>query len=126
MTGQERTGLHWAWIILGVCFVNLFINYSARLGYGVILPEMIGTTLNFEDLFFNLSARLHSGVNLPELINGQLNFTRTDAGSIFNSYLITYVAVTPLTGYLTDRLGARPVITACALILGIGLCLMGT
>ena len=35
--------LHWAWIVLAVCFVNLYINYSARLGYGVVLPEMIRT-----------------------------------------------------------------------------------
>jgi len=38
----KRT-FHWAWVILGICFVNLFINYSVRLGYGVVLPEMIRT-----------------------------------------------------------------------------------
>jgi hypothetical protein len=42
--GASRShGLHWAWIVLAVCFVNLFINYGIRLGYGVILPEMIRT-----------------------------------------------------------------------------------
>lgn len=89
---------HWAWIILVTCFVNLFINYSARLGYAVILPEMIRT----------------------------LSFGRADAGSIYNTYLFTYIAVTPFTGYLTDRFGARHVITSCALILGLGVLLMGT
>ncbi|MCX5835313.1 MAG: hypothetical protein NTV99_12570, partial [Deltaproteobacteria bacterium] len=54
---------HWAWVVLAVCFVNLFISYSARLGYGVVLPEMIR----------------------------DLAFTRTDAGSIFNAYLFTYI-----------------------------------
>jgi len=34
-------GLHWAWVILAVCFVDLFVNYSIRLGFGVVLPEMI-------------------------------------------------------------------------------------
>jgi sugar phosphate permease len=89
---------HWAWIILATCFVNLFINYSVRLGYGVVLPEMIRT----------------------------LGFSRTAGGSIVNAYLLSYIALTPLTGYLTDRLGARPVITICSLILGIGVLLMGT
>ena len=98
MAGQDRGGLHWAWIVLGTCFINLFINYSARLGYGVILPEMIT----------------------------DLDLSRTAGGSIFNAYLLTYVAVTPLTGYLTDRLGARGVITVCALVLGVGVTLMGT
>ena len=77
--------------------MNLYVNYSARLGYGVILPEMIR----------------------------DLHFTRTDAGSIFNAYLFTYIFLTPLAGHLTDRFGARLVITACSLVLGVGLLLMG-
>ena len=95
---ERKIPFHWAWIILATCFVNLFINYSVRLGYGVVLPEMIRT----------------------------LGFSRASGGSIYNAYLIPYIALTPLTGYLTDRLGARPVITICSLILGIGVLLMGT
>ena len=93
----KRT-FHWAWVVLAICFVNLFVNYSVRLGYGVVLPEMIRT----------------------------LGFGRTAGGSIYNSYLLTYIAVTPLTGYLTDRLGARRVITVCLLVFGFGVFLMGT
>jgi len=89
---------HWAWIVLAVCFVDLFVNYSARLGYGVVLPEMIR----------------------------DLGFTRTDAGSIYNAYLFTYILLTPLAGHLTDRFGARLVITVCSLVLGAGLLLMGS
>lgn len=89
---------HWAWIILATCFVNLFINYSVRLGYGVVLPEMIA----------------------------DIKLTRTESGTIFNAYLFTYITLTPLTGYLTDRFGARRIITMCAFILGIGVILMGT
>jgi sugar phosphate permease len=85
-------------MILGICFVNLFINYSVRLGYGVILPEMIRT----------------------------IGFGRAAAGTIINSYLFVYVCIAPFAGYLTDRLGARRVITTCLLILGIGVILMGT
>ncbi|MFH2012624.1 MAG: MFS transporter [Pseudomonadota bacterium] len=95
---EKEETFHWAWIILATCFVNLFINYSVRLGYGVVLPEMIRT----------------------------LGFDRTAAGSIYNSYLFSYIALTPLTGYLTDRLGARRVITTCCFILSIGVLLMGT
>lgn len=96
---MERKGsLHWAWIILATCFVNLFINYSIRLGYGVVLPEMIRN----------------------------LGFGRAAGGSIYNAYLFSYIAITPLAGYLTDILGARRVITACSLILGLGVLLMGT
>jgi sugar phosphate permease len=95
---DTKPGLHWAWVILAICFVNLFVNYSIRLGYGVVLPEMIRT----------------------------LGFDRTAGGSIYNSYLFTYLAITPFTGYLTDHLGARRVITICILILGVAVILMGT
>lgn len=88
----RKTSFHWAWIILATCFVNLFINYSVRLGYGVVLPEMIK----------------------------DLSLSRTAGGTIFNTYLFSYILVTPITGYLTDRFGARYVITTCTLILGTG------
>ena len=95
---KKDPAIHWAWMILGICFVNLFVNYSVRLGYGVVLPEMIRT----------------------------LDFGRADVGTIFNAYLFTYIAIAPLTGYLTDRFGGRHVISVCLLVLGIAVVLMGT
>ena len=83
---------------MAICFFDLFINYSIRLGYGVILPEMIQ----------------------------DLGLSRTAGGTIFNAFFFSYIALTPITGYLTDRLGARRVITICGLILGLGVLLMGT
>lgn len=98
VSGGQRRGIHPAWIVLGVCFIDLFINYSVRLGYGVILPEMIQT----------------------------LGLSRTDSGSIYNAYLLIYISIAPLTGYLTDRMGARRVITACLLIVAVGAGGMGS
>lgn len=94
----ENRSFHWAWVILATCFVNVFISYSVRLGYGVVLPEMIR----------------------------DLGFSRTAGGSIYNAYLFSYLVLTPVSGYLTDRLGGRPVIAVCSFILGIGVLLMGT
>lgn len=95
---KQDSRLHRAWIIFGICWINLFVNYSARLGYGVILPEMIRT----------------------------LGIGRAAVGSIYNFYLIVYVSIAPFTGYLADRFGARRVITACLLILSLGVFFMGT
>jgi len=95
---KKSQRLHWAWIIFGICWINLFVNYSARLGYGVILPEMIRT----------------------------LGIGRAAVGTIYNFYLIVYVSISPFTGYLTDRFGARRVITTCLLILSLGVFFMGT
>ena len=95
---KKDSAMHWAWVILGISFANLFVNYSVRLGYGIVLPEMIRT----------------------------LDLGRADAGTIYNAYLFTYIAIAPLSGYLTDRLGARRVISVCLLVLGIAVVLMGT
>ncbi len=95
---EERRAFHWAWMILGVCFINLFVNYSVRLGYGVVLPEMIRTQ----------------------------GFGRTAAATIINSYFFVYISIAPFAGYLTDRIGAKRVITTSMLILGLGVVLMGT
>lgn len=92
------SGIHWAWIILAVCFVDLYISYGIRLGYSVLLPEMLRT----------------------------MGFTRRQGGDIFNSYFIVYVVFSLFTGYLTDRIGARRVIPFFCIILGVGTILMGT
>jgi sugar phosphate permease len=90
--------LHWAWIILSVCFINLFINYGIRLGYSVVLPEMIRA----------------------------MNIGRRQAGDIFNAYLFAYFSISPFTGYLTDKFGARRIIPLFGILLGCGTILMGT
>ncbi|MEJ5375090.1 MAG: MFS transporter [bacterium] len=89
---------HWAWVILGVCFLDLFVNYSLRLGFGVILPEMIS----------------------------DLQLTRTQGGSIFNAYLFAYLCMTPFVGNLTDRYGARRIIAGFGIFLAGGALLMST
>jgi sugar phosphate permease len=96
--GATEKGLHWAWIILWICFVNLFVNYSIRLGFGVVLPEMIRS----------------------------LGLNRVQGGTIYNFYLAAYVCLTPFTGNLTDRFGARRVITLFSILLGTGTLFMGT
>ena len=95
---QEGRMIHWAWVILLICFVNLFINYSIRLGYGVVLPEMIRT----------------------------MGLNRRQGGDIFNAYLFAYICFSPFTGYLTDRLGARRIISLFGILLGSGTLFMGT
>jgi MFS family permease len=87
---------HWAWIIVTIGFVDVFVSYAVRLGYGVIIPEMIPA----------------------------LGIGRAAAGTIFNAYLLAYLALTPAAGWFTDRLGARSVMTTCSLLLAVGLACM--
>jgi MFS family permease len=95
--GSSVLRFHWAWVILAICFVNFFLNYSISLGFGIVLPEMIQS----------------------------LGLSRTQGGIIYNFYLIAYICLTPLAGNLTDRFGARRVITLLCIALGIGTLFMG-
>jgi len=73
-------------------------HYGIRLGYGVVMPEMIRT----------------------------LGLSRRQAGDIFNAYFLAYICLSLFAGYLTDRLGARKIIPLFGIILGTGTMLMGT
>ena len=53
-------------------------------------------------------------------------FGRAAAATIINSYFFVYISIAPFAGYLTDRIGAKRVMTISMLILGIGVVLMGT
>ena len=90
--------IHWAWVILGVSFVTLFINYSIRIGaYPILLPEMIK----------------------------DLRLTKTQAGLIKSAFAMAYVIFAPIMGRLADRVGARKVISFFCLFLGGGAFIMG-
>ncbi len=90
-------GIHWAWVILLVSSASVFMTYSIRLSYGILMPEMI------------LS----------------LKITKAQAGAIASSFYLAYTIFTPLLGYLVDRASARRLLTSFSLILGIGTYLMG-
>lgn len=94
----KHVPFHWAWIIVATCFLNIFVNYSILLGYGVVFPEMIEA----------------------------LGIGRTAGVTILNTYLIVYTTLSPITGYLADRLGARWVITSSLFIISVGVFLLGS
>ncbi len=90
--------IHQAWVILIVCSATFLVNYSIRIGaYSILLPGMI------KDLEINM----------------------TQAGMIRASYFFTYILLSPLIGWLTDRIGGRFVISFFCLFLGTGTFLMG-
>jgi predicted MFS family arabinose efflux permease len=51
--------------------------------------------------------------------------TKAQAGMIKSAFALTYLIFAPLTGWLTDRIGGRKVISFFCLILGGGTFLMG-
>jgi sugar phosphate permease len=90
--------IHWAWVVLGSSFITLFVTYSIRIGaYSILLPEMIK----------------------------DFQITKAEAGMIKSAFSMTYLLLTPLMGWLTDRIGGRKVISLFCLFLGGGTFLMG-
>jgi len=91
--------IHWAWVVLGSSFITLFVTYSIRIGaYSILLPEMIK----------------------------DFGISKAEAGMIKSAFSMTYLLLTPLMGWLTDRIGGRKVISLFCLFLGGGTFLMGT
>ena len=90
------TPIHWAWVILTASFITVFVNYSIRLGYGILMPEMIVS----------------------------LKITKAQAGAIASSFYLSYTIFSPLLGFLTDRLNVRKLIVLFSFIMGLGTFLM--
>jgi MFS family permease len=83
-------------LILLACFLTVFVSYSIRYGYGILLPEM-----------------------LPAL-----DITKTEAGVIYTSFFIAYTVASPVLGLLGDRYNTRTLLTAFVALLGGGAFLM--
>ncbi|MDH4268466.1 MAG: MFS transporter, partial [Deltaproteobacteria bacterium] len=89
--------IHWAWIIFIASSATVFIAYSIRLSYGILLPEMIVS----------------------------LKITKAQAGAIASSFYLAYTIFSPLLGFLVDRFDARKLLVLFCFILGSGTFLMG-
>ncbi len=88
--------IHWAWVILLASFITIFTNYSIRLSYGILMPEMIVS----------------------------LRITKAEAGVIASSFYLSYTVFSPLVGFLVDRLSARKLLAFFSFILAGGTFLM--
>jgi sugar phosphate permease len=89
--------IHWAWVILFASFITVFTNYSIRLSYGILMPEMIMA----------------------------LKITKAQAGAIASSFYLSYTIFSPLLGFLVDRVSARQLLTFFSFMLAGGTFLMG-
>lgn len=89
---------HWSKVILLASFLTVFVSFSIRSGFGILLPEIMDT----------------------------LALTKAQAGYVGSAYFVAYMVFAPLLGILTDKIGGRKVITSFCAIMGVGTVLMGT
>lgn len=81
-------------LALGLCIV--FVHYSVRYSYGILLPEML--------ISFNIS--------------------KLEAGVIYTSYFIGYTLFSFILGASIDKFDTRKVVSIFLLILGLGVLFM--
>ncbi len=77
-------------------FFTLFIAFSIRYSYGLVLPDMLSS----------------------------LAISKTEAGVIFSAYFITYTILAPIFGIMADRFDIKMILAIFVAILGAGACLM--
>ena len=77
-------------------FSTVFVAFSVRYSYGILLPEMLSS----------------------------LAISKTQAGIIYSSYFLVYTLFSPVLGLLVDRTDARGLLTVFVAILGLGAFLM--
>jgi sugar phosphate permease len=89
--------IHWAWLVVTASFATVLIHYSVRLGYGILMPEMI------------LS----------------LNITKAQAGTVASSFYLAYSIFAPIMGFMVDRVNARILLVVSPVVLAMGTFFMG-
>ena len=89
---------HWSKVILLASFLTVFVSFSIRSGFGILLPE----------------------------IEDALALSHAQGGYIGSAYFVAYMVFAPLLGILTDKIGGRKVITSFCIVMGAGTVLMGT
>lgn len=89
-----------------------------------MIARVIGIIIaGFSTVFVAFSVRYSYGVLLPEMLS-DLAISKTEAGIIYSSYFFIYTAFSPLLGLMVDRTDARYILTIFVAILGIGAYLM--
>lgn len=82
--------------VVVTCFFTIFIAYSIRYGYGMLLPPMLD----------------------------DLSISKTDAGVIYSSYFLAYTLFSPLLGWLSDKYSLRLILSSFLALLAGGAFLM--
>lgn len=89
---------HWSFFVLVAACFTIFVSYSIRLTYPLVLPR----------------------------VEESLGLTMTQASLIYSAYFVAYTIFSPVVGILTDRVGARKIISLFCVALGLGTLLMSS
>jgi sugar phosphate permease len=90
---EPRKAVYYGWIVVGVAFMVMFINYGVRSSQTVLIK-------GFSD---------------------ELGIGRAAASLPFTFCILVYALLAPLTGRLVDRYGPRWVMAGGAILSGVGL-----
>lgn len=91
----QQRGIFYGWVVVGICFLVLCINFGVRLSFGI---------------FFEAFTR-----------DSSLGWSRADTAGVFSLSVLTQAFTSGLIGWMLDRFGARAVYGVGLLVLGSGL-----
>ena len=115
--------LVWLPAIVGVVCLVLFVARQKRLEHPLISMRIFRSA-HFRASFVAQNCLFASfmGITLivPLYVQGLLGLSAVEAGIVFVPATILAVAVNPLAGILSDKVGVRPVVLVAAVLLSIG------
>lgn len=100
-TTRAPKGIHRAWIILAILALAQIVGQSISMAAGIMVAP-----LNDPDGVFGWNMGL--------------------IGAALATYYLCGALVSPITGMLGDRYGARPLMLACGILYGVSMILIGT
>ena len=99
-TAQPRTGMHYAWVIVGVLCLVQIIGYSISMAAGVVVIPLRD----------------------PE---GDFGWSMAIIGTALMTYYLVGALFAPVSGWLGDRYGARPLLLVAGVLFGGSMALVG-
>jgi len=92
---EQRDGIFYGWIVLGIAFITLVLGYAIRNTFSVFYPAIVK----------------------------EFGWGRGNTALMFSITFIVYGVVSPLAGSLVDRFGPRLILPIGAFIMGVGIAL---
>lgn len=113
----------WIPILIGIIGLVSFIMRQRRIAHPLISMRIFLTrsyvvSFIMQDLLF--ASFMGITLILPLFVINVCQMSAVDAGAVFIPTTILAIVINPLSGWLSDKIGSRPVIIVAAILLSIG------
>lgn len=113
----------WAPVAVGAVFVAVFLRRQRRIDHPLINLDIFASSVYRAGFWAsNCLYASYLGITLilPLFVEGLWGGTAVEAGLALLPGTVAAFVINPLAGYVTDRIGARPVVLTAAVFLTVG------